>query len=65
MAKFRIERDTMGDIEVPAERLWGAQTQRSVMHFYFPGEDMPQEAVYAQVPAGSRGGRTSSSTTPR
>jgi fumarate hydratase class II len=45
----RIERDTMGDIEVPAERLWGAQTQRSLHHFHFPGETMPQEVVRAQV----------------
>ena len=51
MAKFRIERDTMGEIKVPAERLWGAQTQRSLMHFHFPGETMPLEAVYAQVMA--------------
>ena len=31
--KSRIERDTMGDIEVADERLWGAQTQRSLHHF--------------------------------
>ena len=29
----RIEKDTMGDIEVPADRLWGAQTQRSLQNF--------------------------------
>ena len=34
---FRIEHDTMGDIEVPADRLWGAQTERSLHHFVFPG----------------------------
>ena len=45
----RIERDTMGDIEVPADRLWGAQTQRSLHHFHFPGETMPPEVVRAQV----------------
>jgi fumarate hydratase class II len=49
MAKFRIERDTFGDIEVPAERLWGAQTQRSRINFKFPGETMPLAVVYAQV----------------
>src|SRR4051812_28864967 len=48
-AKFRIERDTFGDIEVPAERLWGAQTQRSRINFKFPGETMPLAVVYAQV----------------
>src|SRR5688572_7451524 len=47
--EVRIERDTMGDIEVPADRLWGAQTQRSLHHFHFPGETMPPEVVRAQV----------------
>jgi fumarate hydratase class II len=49
MAKFRVERDTFGDIEVPAERLWGAQTQRSRINFKFPGETMPLAVVRAQV----------------
>jgi len=50
MAKeVRIERDTMGDIEVPADRLWGAQTERSLHHFAFPGETMPLEVVHAQI----------------
>src|SRR3954471_1290719 len=49
MAKFRIERDTFGDIEVPSERLWGAQTQRSRINFQFPGETMPLAVVLAQV----------------
>ena len=47
--KSRIERDTMGAIAVPADRLWGAQTQRSLHHFHFPGETMPLEVVRAQV----------------
>jgi fumarate hydratase class II len=47
--KTRIERDTMGPIAVPADRLWGAQTQRSLHHFHFPGETMPLEVVRAQV----------------
>ena len=46
---FRIERDTMGNIAVPADRLWGAQTQRSLQHFHFPGETMPLAVVRAQV----------------
>ena len=45
----RIERDTMGDIEVANDKLWGAQTQRSLHHFHFPGETMPIEVVRAQV----------------
>jgi fumarate hydratase class II len=49
MTKARIEHDTMGDVEVPADRLWGAQTQRSLHHFRFPGETMPMEVVHAQV----------------
>ena len=47
--KGRMERDTMGAIEVPADRLWGAQTQRSLHHFHFPGETMPLDVVRAQV----------------
>jgi len=47
--KVRIERDTMGNIAVPADRLWGAQTQRSLQHFHFPGETMPLAVVRAQV----------------
>jgi len=47
--RMRIERDTMGPIAVPADRLWGAQTQRSLHHFHFPGETMPIEVVRAQV----------------
>jgi fumarate hydratase class II len=47
--RTRIERDTMGTIAVPADRLWGAQTQRSLHHFRFPGETMPLEVVHAQV----------------
>jgi len=39
--KVRIEHDTMGAVEVPADKLWGAQTQRSLHHFRFPGETMP------------------------
>ena len=49
MADVRIEHDTMGGIEVPADKLWGAQTQRSLLHFHFPGEIMPLAVVYAQV----------------
>ncbi|MCC6609559.1 MAG: class II fumarate hydratase [Burkholderiales bacterium] len=47
MADTRIERDTFGPIEVPAERLWGAQTQRSLEHFHISTERMPPELVRA------------------
>lgn len=43
----RIERDTFGDIAVPADRLWGAQTQRSLQHFDISTERMPPELVRA------------------
>ncbi|HEY9381681.1 MAG TPA: class II fumarate hydratase [Burkholderiales bacterium] len=43
----RIERDTFGDIEVPADHLWGAQTQRSLEHFRISGERMPPALIRA------------------
>jgi fumarate hydratase class II len=43
----RIERDTFGPIEVPADRLWGAQTQRSLTHFKISGERMPGPLIHA------------------
>ena len=43
----RIERDTFGPIQVPADRLWGAQTQRSLTHFKISGERMPPPLIYA------------------
>ncbi|GAB3548495.1 class II fumarate hydratase [Noviherbaspirillum agri] len=43
----RIERDTFGPIEVPADRLWGAQTQRSLEHFHISTERMPEELIAA------------------
>jgi len=44
---MRTEKDTFGPIEVPQERLWGAQTQRSLEHFRISGERMPQEIIQA------------------
>ncbi len=43
----RIERDSFGEIGVPADRLWGAQTQRAVMHFAISTERMPPELLLA------------------
>ncbi len=43
----RIERDTFGPIEVPADRLWGAQTQRSLLHFDISGERQSAELIRA------------------
>jgi fumarate hydratase class II len=46
-AKTRVESDTMGKIEVPADRYWGAQTQRSLTHFRIGGERFPREMIRA------------------
>lgn len=43
----RKEKDSFGYIEVPTERLWGAQTQRSLEHFHISSERMPDEIVLA------------------
>lgn len=43
----RIEHDTFGPIEVPSERLWGAQTQRSLQNFDISGERQPREIIRA------------------
>ena len=43
----RMERDSMGSIEVPADRYWGAQTQRSLIHFAIGRDVMPREMIRA------------------
>jgi fumarate hydratase, class II len=47
MSKTRMERDTFGEIAVPASRLWGAQTQRSLEHFAISDERMPPALLAA------------------
>ncbi len=47
MANVRIEKDTFGNIEVPADKLWGAQTQRSLTNFKISGERMPAVLIRA------------------
>ena len=47
MASSRIEKDSMGPIDVPADRLWGAQTQRSLEHFRISTEKMPTALIQA------------------
>lgn len=45
---YRIESDTMGDVEVPADKYWGAQTQRSIQNFPIgPAGSMPIEIIHA------------------
>jgi fumarate hydratase class II len=45
--EHRIEKDTMGEIQVPADRYWGAQTQRSKQNFKIGGEHFPREVIRA------------------
>src|SRR5262245_39282626 len=47
MAKTRTETDTFGPIEVPADRLWGAQTERSLQNFRIGSERMPRPLIRA------------------
>ncbi|GBD07227.1 Fumarate hydratase class II [bacterium HR21] len=47
MRSTRIETDTMGPIEVPADKYWGAQTARSLIHFAIGTEKMPRELIRA------------------
>ncbi|MBV6514370.1 MAG: Fumarate hydratase class II [Ignavibacteriaceae bacterium] len=47
MSSFRIESDTMGHIEVPNDKYYGAQTARSLMNFKIGGEKMPAELIRA------------------
>jgi fumarate hydratase class II len=48
-SNVRIEKDTFGPIEVPADRLWGAQTQRSLQNFAISTEKMPMALIRALV----------------
>ena len=49
MSRYRTETDTLGAIDVPSERLWGAQTQRSLVHFAIGEDTMPNEIIAALV----------------
>lgn len=45
--KYRVETDSMGQVKVPNERLWGAQTQRSLIHFSIGEDRMPTSLYHA------------------
>jgi len=45
--KYRIEHDSMGELQVPADALWGAQTQRAVQNFPVSGQRMPRAFIRA------------------
>jgi fumarate hydratase class II len=47
MPDYRIERDSLGEIRVPADKLWGAQTQRSLEHFSIGDDLIPRELIGA------------------
>ena len=47
MTKTRIETDSMGEIEVPADKYWGAQTERSLHHFNIGKDIIPREVTHA------------------
>ncbi len=47
--EYRIEHDTMGEVKVPADHFWGAQTQRSLQNFEIGTETIPDEVVRALV----------------
>ena len=47
MSEFRIERDSMGELKVPAKALWGAQTQRAVNNFPISHRPMPAAFIRA------------------
>lgn len=44
---FRIEKDTMGEVKVPQDKFWGAQTQRSIENFKIGGDRFPREMIKA------------------
>ena len=69
MADTRIETDSMGKVEVPSDRLWGAQTQRSLEHFSIGHDLMPREMITAYAilkrcaaATNSKGGRLDTRT---
>jgi fumarate hydratase, class II len=47
LSDYRIERDTIGEIKVPSDKYWGAQTQRSKQNFKIGTERMPIDVIYA------------------
>ena len=47
MTEYRKETDSLGEVEVPADKLWGAQTQRSLEHFSIGKDLIPREMITA------------------
>ena len=51
MSDFRTEKDTMGEVQVPADAYFGAQTQRSRDNFKIGGETLPRPLIVAMEPS--------------
>ncbi|TMQ32386.1 MAG: aspartate ammonia-lyase, partial [Planctomycetota bacterium] len=47
MSEVRIEKDSMGDVRVPAQAYYGAQTQRAVDNFPISGQPLPRRLIHA------------------
>src|SRR5262245_22184330 len=47
MTDFRVERDSMGEVKVPAQAYYGAQTQRAVENFPISGQPLPRRLIHA------------------
>ena len=47
MTEYRVERDTMGEVRVPLDALWGAQTQRAVDNFPVSGRGLEPAQIHA------------------
>ena len=45
MKNFRIEKDTLGEVKVPKDKYWGAQTQRSLENFNIGSDKMPMNLL--------------------
>ncbi|MBW3659467.1 MAG: aspartate ammonia-lyase, partial [Actinobacteria bacterium] len=49
MAEYRTAHDTMGEMQIPADALWGASTQRAVENFPISGDPVPAEVIHAHA----------------
>ena len=47
MSDFRVETDSLGEVSVPSDKLWGAQTQRAVQNFPISGRPLPRAFIRA------------------
>ncbi len=58
MGSMRKETDSLGVVEVPEDKLWGAQTQRSLEHFSIGRDLMPRELITAYATLENKSGQT-------